>query len=224
MSITSVITPAPSRGLTTVDALKARVDTGIISDEILLQDIEAWSLRFEQEVGRVFAKERVEQTDVGAALGMVVLERRPVLEVHSVTIEGRALGAERYHLDDPDGGLLRLDNTMAWRSFMMGDASPGLGDNLVSARYVTNYTGGYVLPGWAVEYGDRTLPIDIELAIIEAMRMSLASAGVGGSGSASAGVTAERLGDYSVSYASSISEMGAPSAFLQAVSRYRGVF
>jgi hypothetical protein len=222
MAITSVVTSAPSRGLTTVAALKARVQTGTIPDEILLQDIEAWSLRFEHEIGRTLAKERVEQTDTGAALGLLVLERRPVLEVHSVTVDDRALAADRYALDDPEGGLLRIENTMAFRSFMLGDWNPGLGDNPVSGRYVCGYTGGYVLPGWAVDpYGPRTLPIDIELAVIEAMRMSLAASGVGG-GSA-AGVTSERLGDYAVTYATAISEMGAPSAFLQAVARYRSV-
>lgn len=216
MAITSTVTAAPTRLFTTVEALQKRVDTGAMSSEILAQDIEAWSLRLEADIGRVLAQERVQQTDYGSNLGLIVLERQPVIAIHSVTIDGVAVESTRYHLDDPGAGILRIDNTQGIYLHLLGDRSYGLADNGPRGeRYVVEYTGGYVLPGWPADpYGARTLPLDIELAVIDAMRFELEQPAVSRNG-----VVSERLGDWAASY--SAEGRSVTPRFMQVAEKYR---
>jgi hypothetical protein len=226
MSVTSIVTAAPSRGFTTVEALKARVDTGTTPDAILAQDIEAWSLRFEGLADRVLAKERVIETIYGRGLAILILQRRPIVEVHSISIGDTVLDEDLYRVSEPSSGMVRLELFERYSTWLSGDSDPGLASNPPDNRYVVDYTGGFVLPGWDEEtYGVRDLPIDVELAIVGAIKV-----GYGRQGPAlAAGLTAERLGDYSWSAGSSSAGGGGRAgsvtditpAFAELAGRYR---
>lgn len=218
--ISEIITPAPSRGFTTVQALKARIDTGSTPDELLQQDIEAWSLRLEALIGRTLALERVVQIDYGKALGVLIAERRPIVEVHSLALGTSVYPSHRYSLDAMGGGMINIGGTRDLVSYLMGDDSPGLGHYQQNGRYVTEYTAGFVLPGWDAEiYGPRTLPVDLELAVIDAV-----GGRFGEAQKALAGIKSERLGDWARTYSDSVSETGAPASFAAIAAQYRSPF
>lgn len=219
MPISEIVTAAPSRGLTTVAAVKARVDTGATPDEILTQQIESWSLRLEALIGRTLARERVKQVDHGVALGVILAERRPIIEVHSITVGDDELEQDRYFVESPGGGLIRIENERDIRNTLLADATPGLSINRRDVRYTIDFTAGFVLPGWPADpWGPRTLPVDIEEAIIEAVGLRFTNA------SAASGVKSERLGDWSASYSDSISTTGAPASFATIAQAYRSAF
>ncbi len=226
MAVTSIVTAAPGRGFTSVESLKARVDTGTTPDAILAQDIEAWSLRFEGMADRVLAKERVIETIYGRGLAILLMQRRPIVEIHSITVGETVLEEALYRLDEPGSGMIRLELFERYDTWLSGDDTPGLAHNPADTRYVVDYTGGYVLPGWDGAYGARTLPIDIELAVIGALKV-----GYGAQGEAlAAGLTGERLGDYSWSGGGSSSNSGrsgvavdVPPAFAELAGRYRNL-
>lgn len=227
MAVTSVVTAAPSRGFATVDALKARVDTGSTANAILLQDIEAWSRRFERMADRVMAQERVVETIYGRGLAILILQRRPITEIHSISINGVELDSTLYRLDEPEQGMVRLELFERYDSWLSGDSDPGLASNPPDNRYTIDYTGGYVLPGWDVSYGDETLPIEVQLAVISALKIGYSAQGP----ALAAGLTAERLGDYSWSAGSSSAGGGGragsvtdvPPAFAELAQSYRNV-
>lgn len=221
MPISEIVTPAPSRGFTTADAVRVRVDGACsVPDEILAQQIESWSLRLEALIGRTLARERVKQVDHGVALGVILAERRPIIEVHSIAVGDDELEQDRYSVESPGGGLIRIENTYDVRSYLLGDSTPGLAHNRQSVRYTTDFTAGYVLPGWPADpWGPRTLPVDIEEAVIEAMSLQFGPARM-----AAAGVKSERLGDWSASYSDTISQTGAPTSFATIAAQYRSAF
>lgn len=226
MAVTSVVTAAPSRGFTTTEALAARVDVGSTPDAILLQDIEAWSLRFEGLADRVLAKERVIETIYGRGLAILIMQRRPIITIHSITVGETVLDSTLYRLDEPDEGLIRLELFERYDTWLSGDSTPGLAHNPSDNRYTIDYTAGYVLPGWDGAYGARTLPIDVELAVINAIKIGRSQQGP----AMAAGLTGERLGDYSWSGGAGSSGAGRvslaadiPPGFAECAARYRSV-
>lgn len=228
MAVTSVVTAAPSRGFTTVAALKDRgVNTGTTPDAILLQDIAAWSRRFERMADRVLAQERVVETIYGRELAILILQRRPITEIHSIELNGVEVDDERYRLDEPEQGMIRIELFERYETWLSGDSTPGLAHNPSDNRYTIDYTGGYVLPGWDVAYGDRTLPDEIELAVIGALRTGYSAQGP----ALAAGLTAERLGDYSWSAGSAAAGGGGragsssdvPPGFTELAHSYRNL-
>jgi len=153
----TVITPAASHALTTVDAAKADLGLPGGGDDAYLgalidrasDTITAWC-------GRTFARETVRETfRSGCPLAALSLARWPVSSLTSVTVGGAVLELDRVEVESGTGILHRLDATgyrLPWRAEVT----------------VVTYAAGYVLPGAA----GRDLPADIEAACLALVRLA----------------------------------------------------
>ncbi len=146
----TVVTPAVSRRLTTVE--HARADLGLGATSPTTAQIERFidqaTAAAERYCRRTFARETVLQTIRGCDLrSPVVLERGPVALVTSVIWNGDQIDAPGYEIDC--GVVYRLSAS--------GSRYDWWGSSLA-----VQYEAGYVLPGEE----DADLPADVERAAI----------------------------------------------------------
>lgn len=149
----TILTPAASHRLTTLDAVKAELQIADANSDAWLDAlIDQASAAIAAWCGRTFAKETVRETiHLEIAAPFLILTRRPVLSIASLTINGVSMDPTCAEADEA-GLLYRVESDgrrIAWL--------PG--------RYAIDYESGFVLPG---ETG-RTLPADIERAAIIAV-------------------------------------------------------
>jgi hypothetical protein len=143
----TVIVSAAATRLTTLAALKADLaiaDTGM--DSYLETLIEQHTGSIAAFLGRSLPRESLRQDERATGDDVIVLERRHVVSVSSVSVDGEALAVGDWELD---GRLLyRLchERRARW-----------------CGRVSVDYQAGWLLPG---EVG-RDLPADIERACIE---------------------------------------------------------
>jgi hypothetical protein len=162
-SITTVITKAVSRDLTTLDTAKEELGiTGTSYDARLKRWIREESAAVETFCGRKLVNETLQQVFTGDQVGHrtdLILALYPVTEVVSVTWNNEVLTPDQWQLDG-DAGLLRRysqvdDCWVPWfgppdQYWYLGYGYP----NTITVQY----TGGYTL-------GD-DLPPDIEAAVL----------------------------------------------------------
>lgn len=149
-----IITPATSKRLTTLVAIKAELSiTGSTDDAYLTGLLDQVSDTIATWCQRDFASETLRETlHQTRAADCLVLSRWPVAAVSSVSIADDALDPAEREVDGP-GLLYRLDSAGNRRHWPVG-------------RVVVEYTAGYVLPG---EEG-RTLPHDLERAALSLIK------------------------------------------------------
>jgi hypothetical protein len=155
-SIISVTTPATVELLTTVERVQS--DLGITGSETEIETaISEASSRIEAELGYHLALEVVVETfrpvngySYGSA---VLLERTPVVEINSITVDGTVLAEADWDLQPENGRVIWLSAGMStWWRF--------------SSALAVAYSGGWVMPGEE----DRTLPPAIEAAAVAYVR------------------------------------------------------
>lgn len=147
----TVVTPAASMALTTLEAVKAELSLSGTGDDAWLTDtIARASAIIARWCGRVFALETVQETyRIDRATDLLVLSRWPVAAVVSIVAGGAWLAADGWEVDAANGDLYRL----------------GVGDQRKVwpiGKTVVTYSAGFILPG--AEGCD--LPADIEAACI----------------------------------------------------------
>lgn len=152
----TVLTPAASHDLTTLEAVKAELEvTGTLDDTVIAALIRQASATIARFCRRVFALETVRQVvtiygrlDQAAGAEFLFLDRTPVAEIVSITVDGIALAPADYELDAENGKLFRL--------------SGGYPVGWWGCRTVIVYRAGYdLLPG---------LPHDIERAAVDLVK------------------------------------------------------
>ncbi len=182
-------------------AATVAADLGVPVDASVERCVSSASRAIARLCGRAF--ERVTVTEYPASYGrpFLLLERPPLVAIVSVTEAGELLDPTRYTIagDLADGGLVyRLEDTWPETARVGGlvTTTVELRQGSPAALAVT-YTGGYVTPGQVAldaTVGPVTLPADVEeAAILEACALYR------GRGR-DADVSAESLGDWSVSY------------------------
>ncbi|WP_018391056.1 hypothetical protein [Ancylobacter sp. FA202] len=158
----TVTTPATTRDLTTLNAVKAELDMALVthSDEHLSLLITQKSRAIESWCGRSLVREGVRETihltDPSAVL---ILSRFPVAAIASLTTGNGGQAPALYELNAANGLLLRLTeagNSHVW--------TPG--------RVVIDYSAGFIPSGEG-----RDLPEDIERAAILAVRNAFLTRG-----------------------------------------------
>jgi hypothetical protein len=163
-SITTVVTKASSRDLTTLATAKEELGiTGSSYDARLKRWIREESASVERFCGRRLVNETLQQTFTGNEVGFrtdVVLALYPVSEVISVTWNNEVLTPDQWQLDG-EAGLLRRysqvdDCWVPWFGgnpdvyWYMGYPYPN--------TIIVQYTGGYTL--------GQDLPPDLEAAVL----------------------------------------------------------
>ncbi len=146
----TVITPAATSALTTLDAVKAELKVvGNGDDGWLSAVIGRASAAVRSFCRRPFGAETVREVlHLSAPAEALALERWPLLSIASVTEGGKALTGSDFEAESETGLVYRL--------------ASGTRRNWLAGRIEVEYRAGYVLPG---ENG-RTLPEDIEHAVI----------------------------------------------------------
>lgn len=151
----TVITPAASHALTTLDAIKTElVETGTADDGWFGAAIDRASATVRSFCRRPFALETVRETiRLSAPVGALTLARWPVVSVASVTEGGKTLAPDDYETDADTGFVHRLTGSDQRRDWP-------------ATKIVVEYAAGYILP----DDPARTLPEDIERAAILLVR------------------------------------------------------
>ncbi len=171
MSLT-VITPAASYDLTTLERVKREFDITGASDDKLLDDMikEASSLTVSW-CNRAFAEERVSEAVMGQDSLVLTVSRTPVTQIHAITCieDGSSVAATDYLVEDAGAGLIRHRQRPWERSV---GQFVGLGGTALAGsayrNFTVDYTGGYSLPSFAVE--NPSLPRDLERAVLEIIK------------------------------------------------------
>jgi hypothetical protein len=157
MAALIVVTPAPRRGMTTPERYReAMLPPDADFDELTLDAqieilIGQATARAEAYCNRIFAQERVIETIYTQGEFVLFLTRLPVVEVHSVTINGELAPTERWILEDPSAGVLHLGYSAVGRAAFyqaLGSGSYGWPTAApVRATIAVEYTGGWIMPG-----------------------------------------------------------------------------
>lgn len=147
----TVIVPATSQALTTLNAVKAELGLSGTGDDAWLADtIARTSATIRRWCGRAFALETVRESfRLPVSTEVLSLSRWPVVSVVSVTEDGDTLAPGAFETEDDTGFVYRLTGSNSRRDWPAG-------------KIVVEYRAGYVLPG----NSDRTLPEDVEAACI----------------------------------------------------------
>lgn len=204
MSIIATTTPASRRALTTVERYREIMPAveGVL-DAKLEALIAAASAAIETHLGRKLARERVTERLVEeAGTRILLLERRPVVTVHSVKIDDQVLATDLWRLDSPAAGQITLigyGSNDLWDE-LVGDYGGGAygyrGGRPADLSIEVDYTAGHVVPGQTFgDVSDPDLPIEIETACQIAVQAYLEAS------DRPAGLTSEKLGDASWTYA-----------------------
>ena len=141
-SLLTVLTPASSRALTTLDAVRDEIDaTAGDTDARLSRWIAEETERIETYLGRVLAEEGLQETfrlhdhinRLTIMPDCVRLARRPVTAIASISVDGVTLSADQYEVDSGAGLLYRLhcDRRARWCGWTL----------------VVDYTAGYASIG-----------------------------------------------------------------------------
>ena len=158
-----VDTPAASMDLTELDALKRAMGTVDKDNDAFLRElIQRASDEARRYCNRQFSRQQYTQDVVSAGSLLLQLRERPVVSVESVTLDGVAL--TDFRIEDAESGTLYRELGWQWHVFTernLGGGQPLPGEEF--PKYVSQYTAGWLLPG---ETG-RTLPHDVERAIID---------------------------------------------------------
>jgi hypothetical protein len=129
------------------------------------------SAAVESYCGRRFAKATLTEAVPSYDTAILLLSRSPLLEVSQVTRDGalvpQAEWATTPEPDDAAAGLLRnLTSSWLWSSDFASSAAPERHPGQERRRYTVTYTAGYVLPKDATNDSPRTLPYDLERAVL----------------------------------------------------------
>lgn len=156
MSILVVTTAATVTRFAQLSTLKAElgITTGDMDESLALQ-LDQASNAVEAYLGRTLGTETVTETFRGwkdlPGGEELMLGRYPLQSVTSVTVDGVALDAAYYLIDQGKGALYRID------------ADDALTPWDAASKIAVVYTAGYALPGEA----SRTLPAAIERACLD---------------------------------------------------------
>ncbi len=166
-----VIEAAPSTKLTTLAKVKAslNITDGSKDDELtdLIQAASDFAVRY---CGRNFALQKVREGLPGKGTNDILLSLTPIVSIDTLEYKGDLIDTSYYRITDAEAGIVQSDlgfrgsyyaNRNSWNDFPSVDAKE---------VYSFVYDGGYVLPGWASSQGTRSLPADLERAILDTVR------------------------------------------------------
>jgi hypothetical protein len=201
--ISEIVTPAPATGLTTLERVKEELN---ITDEAQHPRLERLIREASAEVvaasGRWWAQERVKEIVRGYGRPTMLLERTPLVQVHSVAFDGGPVTDFTVH--DRQASVLYRRQGWLW-TVVLGDA--WIEETIVPGgeekRYTVDYTAGYQLPSFPGSFTapivppafpTERLPGDVEAYALLLIRAAHAAIDV------DPNVTQEHIGDWSATY------------------------
>ena len=209
--------------LTTVTAVRDEMGGDFdIPDSALKRKIRVYSDLFQ----RICDRDLVFGTDV-AKVALPSRRKRlsvpntPVTEVLEIRYRDEVIPEDKWTLEDASCGFIKRVDQRNWASTAFAS------DNVTRSPqkqplhlYEVEYEGGYVTPQQAMEGMDRTLPYDIEDAVIAAVVAGVSQQGI------DSGIAQISVGDASTRWSSEVfSGMGrqVPTYFEEVADRYKRV-
>lgn len=202
--------------------LAAEGELGIATgteDDTLSRLINVVSAQIENFLGRkIYYEASIEETMAGHGTMFLVVERKPLLSIASISYDGDAVASDQYEIQDADAGLIY--GLAPWKmtgpavSGITQDPFPGYGRKL----YTVTYAGGWVTQPQVDDDGNltRSLPYDIEDACLMAIATRYRSIGRDRS------VASESLLSWSAKYRDgTVGSSGLPPEAEQILSAYR---
>jgi Phage gp6-like head-tail connector protein len=209
MSI-EVLEPAPSTALTTLTAVKQwmGIETTDLDDTLIamIQAASDFACRY---CGREFALQKVREGIPGKGVPDMLLSLTPIIGIDSIDYNGSEMDPMIWEITDAEAGIIQSSHGFHGSYFGVPNTIDSFPSTYAQEAYFAIYEGGYVLPGWDEEiYGPRTLPYDLERAIIDTvcfqartMPTSIGGGGGGGGGIVWDGVMQSyKIGDTSVTW------------------------
>lgn len=195
----TVNTPAESRDLTTLESVTSVISSpSPLGHEALIGTlISRASAIVERFCGRVFAREDVTETLEGSGRVELILERTPVISITSIELDGGAVSD--VVISNRDAGVLFMQTGFSREHLTLPVLIQSWPSGRAALDWEVHYVGGYWPPSFSGAPGatDVLLPEDLESLVIDVVAALFIEA-LGER--QRAGVTAERLGDWSASY------------------------
>jgi hypothetical protein len=137
-------------------------------DALLELLIEGYSAAIDRHTGRTLARATyTNEKYVGNGRQWLKLRHWPIVSVASVTVDGSALLSTDYDISADDGMLFR-ENGWTGGAIALGGLLDDPHPAGVRYNIQVTYTAGYVTPNQAAEPTPvRTLPFDLELAVVK---------------------------------------------------------
>lgn len=222
MSI-EVIEAAPSTLLTTVDTVKRTLGITVdTQDELIEEMIAATSDFIVRYTGRDFARQTVKESLPGKGVPELLLSLTPIINIEKTEFKGSDAGP--VILVDRESGVIQREG---------GFHSTSIGWPTINRHpsgyyrydWEVTYDGGYVLPGWGTSHGNRTLPYDIERAVVDIVKSQMLTKNIDGT------MRSYKIGDTTIQWdRSALSHASAavtglvPGSALAVLNYYRRVF
>lgn len=170
-----------SDALTTLDTVKDELGISVSTyDDTLKRLINAVSRRIRSYCERVFYfEEDVEESVAGFGDTKLVVSRRPIVEISSITYDGETVSSDDYSIHSDEAGIIYRETGWAWTARLLknvtADPKPGTEQKL----FVVTYDAGWVTPQQVVDDPTltRTLPEDLEDACLMAVTSRYQSKG-----------------------------------------------
>lgn len=164
-----ILEAAPTTALTTLQAVKCSMGiTATDRDDALLSIIQATSDFACRYCGRQFAFQKIREGLPGKGVPELLLSLTPIVEVESLFHRDSEMAVSSWSVIDDQAGIIQTTNGFHGSYFGTPFTIDDFPSSFAKEVYFATYEGGYVLPGWdEATYGPRTLPYDLERAIIE---------------------------------------------------------
>lgn len=168
-----VQTPATAWAFTTIADVKAELGISSTGDDSILTNfVDEVSALIPEITGRVFAKEVVQEGVAGAGGTDLLLSRRPIVDIASLTYNNNPV--TNYVIKDSDAGIVHREGF--WTAEGMGDwfltRVSKSGDRVIN--FIFTYTGGYEM---ADSTETVTLPASLQRIAKDAVKMLYKSKG-----------------------------------------------
>lgn len=152
-------------------------------DGYITRQILVYSQLFDKKAGRsfYFEEEKEEKIGVGSNTRRLILENTPVEKIHEIKYKDEVIDEEKYFLEDKKAGFVAKKDSY-WRKTSTSPAGtirrkPPQDPEEI---YTVKYSGGYITPSQAKTdpQATRTLPYDIEEAVIQGVVAGVTQKGV----------------------------------------------
>lgn len=205
---------------TALDELGLASDGGDI-DRRVERYIEAASAEVARYCNRVFQRsDAITESVAGTERTRILLSRRPLIAITSVTVDDAALASSEYKIDSASAGTLFRESGWSWDAnashWITKDPAPGEDDRNIVVVYKAGYvTRAQANPGGTFAGQSVTLPLDLEDAVLQIVSSRHGARG------RDPNIKAESLLGASVTYGNDVG--GMTESIRRTLDRYRSI-
>lgn len=200
MSI-EIIEAAPDNLLTTLDRVKNSLGiSNNASDDTLEFMIAAASDFAARFCGRQFARQKIKEGMPIKGVPDILLSLTPVVEIDEILLHGNIQDIDNWGITNAEAGIIQCSSGLSESYFGYGSDIARSPSPFAKEVLFVTYDGGYILPGWGSSQGTRTLPYDLERAIVQTVTSAFKASGTSGGIVWDGLMSSYKIGDTQVSW------------------------